>query len=108
MRIAFSRLVSALICLSVLALLPLPQYAVLTLAESSEMECPLQEEGEKPQEELVVKSPVRRRSNDRLQSGYHRSRKASCCFQHGTFYDVRLPVIVGHQLANGLSAPLLI
>jgi len=108
MRLAFSRLVSVTMSLCALAFLPLPQYAMLTLVETSEAECPVQEEGERSREELVVRSPARRRSNDRVRCGISRSRKAYVCFQQSNSCAVRLPAIVGHQLANGLRAPLLI
>jgi len=108
MRPAFSRLVSVSICLCALVFLPLTQHVVLALAESSEAECPLQEEGESSKEELVVRSPVRRRSNERVQCGLSHSRKPHVCFQKNSSYAVRLSAIVGHQLANGLCAPLLI
>jgi hypothetical protein len=81
---------------------------MLALAESSEAECPLQEEGESSKEELVVRSQARRRLNERLRCGLSQPHKSHVCFQQHTSCSVSLPVIVGHQLANGLSAPLLI
>jgi len=113
MRLAFSRLVSVTMCFCALAFLPLPQHAVLALVETSEAECPpVQEEGERSKEELVVRSPARRRSNNRVHCGINRSRKAYVCFQQSNSQSnscaVRLPAIVGHQIANGLRAPLLI
>jgi len=108
MRLAFSRLVSVTMCLCALAFLPHPQHAVLALVETSEAECPVQEEGKGSKEELVVRPPARRRSHDRVQCDVSRSRKTSGCFQKSNSRAVCLPAIVGHQIANGLSAPLLI
>jgi len=108
MRLAFSRLVSVTMSLCALAFLPLPQHAMLTLVEAPEAECPVQEEGERSKEELVVRSPARRRSNDRIRCGISRSRKTCVCFQQSVSCAVCLPAIVGHQIANELRAPLLI
>jgi len=81
---------------------------VLASVESSEAECPLQEEDKGSTEELVFRSPARCRSNDRLHGRYSRSRETYVCFLQSDSCVVRLPAIVGHQLANGIRAPLLI
>lgn len=106
--LAFSRLVSVLVCLCAFTLLPLPQFGVLTSAESTERECPAQEDGENSEEELVVCSSACRRLNDRCQSYLGQHSEAGERFAQTPSNAYRLPAIVGHQLANGLCAPWLI
>ncbi len=108
MRLAYSRLVSVSVYVCVLSFLPLSQHAVLAFADLAEAECPLQEEGESSQEELVAKSSARRRSNDQLPSSRNQPRKTYVCFRQQSSTAGLLPAIVGHQFANGLCAPLLI
>ncbi len=108
-QLAFSRLVSVSVYLCALSFLPLPPHAVLAFANMSEAECPLQEEGESPKEELVARSSARRRSNDQLPSSRNQQpRNTFICFQQHTSSAGLLPAIVGHRLSNGHCAPLLI
>jgi hypothetical protein len=108
-RLALSRLVSVSVCLCAFTFLPLPQLAGTTWTESSEAEFPLEEEdGKSAEEELAVGSSARRRLNHR------RGRNLSLPYEtgnprcHSTPSGSRLLAIVGHQLANGLGAPLLV
>ncbi len=103
-----SGLRSVSICLCAFAFLPFPQLVQLTWTESAERKCPSQGDRESSGEELVVWSSARRRLNDRRHSdlirppetGDRLCRIASCA---------GFPLaIVGHHLANGLGAPLLI
>jgi len=80
---------------------------MLAWAELSEAEYPVEEDGENAEEELVVVASVRRRLNNRRpQSG--RSYGTGNLVRQTASYDSRLQAIVGHQLANGLRAPLVI
>ena len=107
-RLPLSRLVSVSICLCAVAFLPLPQLAVLTWAESAERECPCQEGRESFEEELIVGSSACRRLNDRRHSDLSRPHETGDRLHQIASYAGRLPAMVGHQLANGLCAPLLI
>jgi hypothetical protein len=88
--------------------MPLSQLGVLTWAESAEKECPCEKDGEGSEEEVVVSSSARRRLNN-LRHGNLRRRHESGDRPSliASFVD-RPPVVVGHQLANGLRAPLLV
>ncbi len=88
--------------------LSLPQHLFHTFAESSEAERPLQEEGESPKEELEVRSSARRRLNDRFRCCNNQSHRTRVSVLRKSLFAGHLPAIVGHQLANGLCAPLLI
>jgi hypothetical protein len=105
-RLTSSRLVSVSICLCAFAFLPLPDLAMLTCAASVETECPCQGEGESSKEERVVCSSARRRLNDRCHSDRSWPDESGARLRHITPYAGRLPATIGHQLANGLCAPL--
>jgi hypothetical protein len=107
-RLAFSWLVSVSVCLCALTFIPLPQFAVLTWADSAEGKCPCQRDGESSEEELVVGSSARRRLNHRRHSDLSRPHETGNRLHQIASYAGRLPAIVGHQLANGLGAPLLV
>jgi len=107
-RLPLSRLVSVLICLCAFAFLPLPQHAVLTWTESAEGKCPCQKDRESPEGELVVWSSARRHLNDRRHSDLSRPYETGDRLHQIASYAGRPLAMVGHQLANGLCAPLLI
>ena len=107
-RLAFSRLVSVSICLCAFAVLPFPQFALLTCAAPAEAESPSHEDRENSEEELVVRSSARRNLNHRDRSLLIRSHDTRIPLHQIAAYAGYLPMIVGHQLANGLRAPLLI
>jgi hypothetical protein len=107
-RLDFLRLVSVSVCLCAFTVLSAPQYAMLTWAESAETECPCQEEGERSGEERVVCASARHRTDDRRHHDVRRPHKADHRFSPTAPCSRRLPAIIGHQLANGLCAPLLI
>jgi hypothetical protein len=106
-QLTFSRLASVLAFLCAFTVLPLPQISGLARAETCESECPCEEDGENLEEELVVSASTRRRLHNR-------------CHDVCQFYGVNVPLrqfsshgnspqaTVGHFLANGLRAPLVI
>ena len=105
-RLPLSQLVSLTIWFCAFAFLPLPQLGMLT--ESAEGGCPCQGDGESSEEEVVVRSSARRRMNHRRHSDLSRPHETGDrLHQIGSHVRPRL-VIVGHQLASGLGAPLLI
>ncbi len=106
-RLAFSRLASVSICLCAFALLPLPEFVLVTCVEAAEAESPSQENRDSSEEELVCSS-ARRRLNHRRHSDLSRSYETCDRLDQIASYAGRFPTIVGHQLANGLCAPLLI
>jgi hypothetical protein len=88
--------------------LPLPQFVVPTHAQNVESGCPCHDDGDTSEEELVVGSAVRRRlrsvGNTRVRRVFGPLGRA----QKTSSYARQLHAMVGHQLANGLCAPLLI
>ena len=107
-RLTFSWLVSVSICLCVLVAVPSPQLAVLTGGAPAEAEPPRQEGSESSKEKLGVCPAARRNANHRCGSHLGRSHDTRDLLHQIASYAGRLPAIVGHQLANGLRAPLLI
>ncbi len=106
-RRIFSRLLPIIVSLCAFSILPLPQLVGTTWAESSEAECPFEEDGESSEEELVVTASNRRRfrNHHRGVSLFHRTSDHS---RQIDSYGSRPAAIIGHQLANGLRAPLVI
>jgi hypothetical protein len=105
----FSRLVSVSVCLCAFSFLAPPQLSMQARAESAEERSPCEEEGENSEEELVVGSSLRRGSKARRQSGgISRPYKSVDRLRRSASYVGCSPAIVGHQLANGVCAPLLI
>ena len=107
-RLDFSRILSVSVCLCAFTLMPLPQISVLTGGESAEKECPCEEKGESAEEELVFSSSACRRWNNRRRSDCRRPRERDDSWRPNTSFIDRRPVVIGHQLSNGLCAPLLI
>ena len=105
---AFSRLVSASICLCAFAALPLHHLPGLTLVESADGECPFEEDGKRSEEERIVFPSARRRLIPGCYRDLRRPHEAGDRLHQIASYASRSPAIVGHQLANGLCAPLLI
>ena len=103
----FSRWGSVLICLCAFALLPLPQLACLASAESTE-QCPCHEDLERCVKKLAVWPSARQRLREGQHSASGPAVKPGIQVVEVASNTGRLPVIVGHQLANGLRAPLLI
>ncbi|NOY29883.1 MAG: hypothetical protein GXP28_06795 [Planctomycetes bacterium] len=107
-RLLWSRLASVSLCLCAFVFLPLPQFAVLACAESAERECPCKESGESSEKELVVCSSARRHLSPFRHRVPSRPRPTGDRLHQVASCAGRLPTIVGHQLAYGLRAPLLI
>jgi hypothetical protein len=100
-RFLLSRLVTVTIGLCALSIVPIPQSSVLERAESTETECLCEEE------RAEARMSARRRLK-RLQ--YH---ERMTFFEIGNLRQVaisasRSSAIIGHRLANGLCAPLLV
>jgi len=81
---------------------------VLTWAESAQRECPGQKGEESSEEELVVWPSERRRLNNRRHSDLSRPRETGDRLKKNAPYADRPLAMVGHRLANGLCAPLLV
>ena len=98
-----ARFLTASICLSAFAALPLPQFVVQTVGHGIESECPVEEGRETAEEDVVLNVTVRRRLKTARISRHYESagmpRKSSSTARH-------ISAIVGHQFANGLRAPL--
>ena len=106
-RLPLSGLVVVSICLCAVAVLPLPQLAVLTWVAPAEAECPCQEDRDSSEEEIVFCSSAHRRLNRLQHRDLSRIHETGGQLHQNTSYASHLPAIVGHQLANGLCAPLL-
>ena len=107
-RLIISRLASGSVGLCLFTFIPLPLLVGTTGVELAEGECPFQKDRESPDEELAVWSSACRRLNDRCHSGLRWPRETSDRLHQSDSHAGRPLAIVGHQLANGLCAPLLI
>lgn len=98
---------SVLVCLCAFSLIMPPQVATLMLSDSTESEGPAEEDGETTERELVDASSRRRCEHQR---GHNRLSRASSAHHIYRSFSYAAPACVrtGHQLANGLAAPLLI
>lgn len=106
-RRVFSRILPVIVSLCAFAVLPFSQLVGMAGAESAEAKCPFEEDGESSEEELVVTSSTRRRLSHHRRSAslFH---KISDQLHQTASYGSRPQAIIGHQLANGLRAPLVI
>lgn len=100
-RFLFSQLVSVTVSLCALSIVPIPQSSVLERADSAETECLCEE----------VRAEVRLSTRRRLKRLQYLERMTF--FEIGNLRQVaisaiRSSAIIGHQLANGLCAPLLV
>jgi hypothetical protein len=100
-----SRLACVSVCLCAFSLLTPPQLFVQLEADSVEEESPSEEEGEDSEEELVIGSSARRLKAGRRR-GIDRPLKTVDHLRRSASSAGCSPAIVGHQLANGLCAPL--
>ena len=107
-RLIISRLASVSVGLCLFTFIPLPLLAGTTGVEAAEGECPFQKDRENPEEELAVWSSTCRRLNDWRNSGHRWPRETGDRLHQSDPGAGRPLAIVGHQLANGLCAPLLI
>ena len=78
------------------------------LTDSAEGGCPCQKDGESSEEEVVFRFSVRRRLNHRRHSDLRQPHETDDRFHQIASHVRPRLVIVGHQLANGLGAPLLV
>jgi len=106
LRIA--RLLPMSTCLCAFLLFPTLQVAALAGPESAETECPCKEDGETSEKELVDWCSAHGRSNNRRHQGLSRPPGKRKQPRRTLAIAERVPAIIGHQLANGLCAPLLI
>ncbi len=102
-----TRSVALLVCLCAFLFSQFPHHAVHALAASFEIECPLQEDGKRSEEEVADRSLTRRRSNDRFSCALSRPRNLFICLRPTTLRGIRKVAIIGHQFPNGLNLPLL-
>lgn len=86
--------------------MPIPQHRVLTCAESAEDECPSEEDREGAEKERVVRNSERRRLKKRRHSNCGQCLELGKHHLQVTSFDDRPLGVVGHQLANGICAPL--
>ena len=103
-----ARLLAVPICLCMFPALPLLQFVVLTGAHGAESERPCHEDEDTSEEELVARSSVRRRLRSVGSTRVRRIFGTVGRPQKTSSYARQHPAIVGHQLADGLCAPLLI
>ncbi len=103
-----TRRVALLVCLCAFLFSQFPHHAVHALAASFEIECPLQEDGKRSEEEVADRSLTRRRSNDRSTCAISRPRNFFINLRQTTPRGIRTVPIIGHQFSNGPNLPLLI
>jgi hypothetical protein len=107
-RLSWSRLMSVPTCLCVFVFLPFHDLAALSCAEFSEGGSPCQNHEEWTEREQVGCSSSRRRLNDLPQGDFKSPRKCGTRQQRLSCHAVAFRATVGHRLANGLRAPLLL
>jgi hypothetical protein len=107
-RLIISQLASVSVGLCLFTFTPFLLLAGPTGVEVAEGECPFQKDRESPEEELAAESSACRRLNNRRHSGLRWPRETSDRLHQSDSHAGRPLAIVGHQLANGLCAPLLI
>jgi len=107
-RLIISQLASVSVGLCLFTFTPFLLLAGPTGVEVAEGECPFQKNRESPEEELAAESSACRRLNNRRHSGLRWPRETSDRLHQSDSHTGRPLAIVGHQLANGLCAPLLI
>ncbi|MEO2007926.1 MAG: hypothetical protein ABGX22_04485 [Pirellulaceae bacterium] len=100
-------IVIALVCLCTSTELPLPLFVLLVSPQAAESKSPW-EEKEETSEEVVVGSSVRRRARTVGKTRLCKATNVASAPGETSFYARQFPAIVGHQLPNGLRAPLLI
>ncbi|MEO1984765.1 MAG: hypothetical protein ABGZ23_25065 [Fuerstiella sp.] len=106
-RLTLRRFLSMSVC--VFTFLALPQLALPTwVAEAMESECPCQEDEESSEERLAVAASERRLHAGCGRRGLNRPRETGGCLRRSNYLVDCSPAVVGHQLANGLRAPVLI
>jgi hypothetical protein len=104
-RLIISRLTSVSVGLCLFTFTPFLLLAGPTGVEVTEGECPDRESSE---EELAVRSSACRRLNNQRHSGLRWPCETGDRLHQSDSHTGRPLAIVGHQLANGLCAPLLI
>ena len=107
-KLHVSRFFTVSIYLCALTFLPVPQVATLARTESAEAESPCKEDGKRSEKELSDWCSAHGRSNDQRHRGPSRPPEKNNRRQRITRIVGRVPAIIGHQLANGLCAPMLI
>jgi hypothetical protein len=94
------------LCLCTIAGLPLSPFVVLVSPQAVESEFPCEENEEPSEEEVVAGSSARRRVTTVGKTRLFQATDVACAPREISSFA--LPAIVGHQLSNGLRAPLLI
>ena len=106
--VMFSRLVTVSVFLCAFAVLPLPHLICMECEGACETECPFEEDGESSEEELAAPMSMRQRLSSRLLEAIPFLQLKNIAGRHVSPKDGRLHAVIGHQLANGLCAPLVI
>ncbi len=107
-RLSLSGILVIWISVSAFSLSTLPPVVVLSWIELVETECPAQEDGEETEEKLETFSSTRHRVNNRRRVILYRILDRCSGSAQTTFSFPHYPTIIGHQLTNGLCAPLLV
>ena len=106
-RLSLLRLVSVSIWFAAIAVL-MPSHLSVSTWTSAEAECFCHEGGERSKQKQLGFFSARHRLDPRRRHDLSRPHEAGSRLQQIASYADRVPAIVGHQLANGLGAPLLI
>jgi len=101
------RFLIALMCLCTSVGLPLPLFVFLGSPHAAESESPWEEKEEASEEVVVAGSSVRRRVKTVGKTRHCQATDVAGAPREISSYGRQLRAIVGHQLPNGLRAPLL-
>ena len=96
------------VCVCAFSLSAFPQIAVFSWVEMAEEEAPAQEDEENCEKELEVFSSARRRFKRRYNVVLYQSLETINRPKRTTLPSQDRLTIIGHQLAHGLCAPLLV
>lgn len=107
LRPMFEWFTSLSVCLCAFCLVMPLEVASLASSDSTESECPSEEGGKSSEDELVVSSSRRSRLDESKHSRPDFVPKTASLRSFDS-YKPPTSAIVGHRLANGLSAPLLL
>ncbi len=106
-RLRYSRFATVFACLCVIAVMPFPQLDHMSCTELSHAKIPLEQDGKCCEEQLIVVTTLRHCIHC-LRCDARGSHEPDAPARLAVSFTCAPQAIVGHFLANGLRAPLVI
>ena len=107
-RKPLAKLMTIWVCIGAFSLFCSPQISVVSWVQNSQQQAPTQEDNEDSEEAREVISSARHRENKRRDTIVCRLKNPSKRPVPARIVTSAELAIIGHQLANGLCAPLLV